>query len=513
MKAKFFLIFSLVLATARAGFPYAEATVEQLQAQMQSGTLTSVRLTQAYLARIAAVDQSGPQLHAVIEVNPDALAIAAALDAERKAGHVRGPLHGIPVLLKDNIATRDRMETTAGSLALVGTRPPRDATLVAALRKAGAVILGKTNLSEWANFRGEKAVSGWSARGGQARNPYALERNPSGSSSGSAAGVAANLCAIAVGSETDGSIVSPASVCGIVGVKPTVGLVSRAGIIPISISQDTAGPLARTVRDAALLLEAMSAADPADPATQARPAGMATRFSAQLVPGALHGARIGVVRGNFGLAPMLEPLLDRALAAMKAAGAEVVDLGEFPGFDRAGAPELDVLFYEFKDGMNADLRSLGPDARMKSLSDLIAFNAAHADQELSFFGQELFVKAQAKGPLTDQAYLAARATCLLATRAEGIDALMRDHKLDALVSLTNGPAWLTDSINGDSYTGGSSSPAAVAGYPSVSVPAGEFRGLPVGISFYGQAWTETKLLSLAADFEKHTHARREPVLP
>lgn len=513
MKIRLLLVFCIVISVAWADFPHAEATIAGLREQMKSGQLTSSSLTAAYLARIAEVDQARPRLNAIIELNPDATAIARQLDAERQAGKVRGPLHGIPVLLKDNIATADKMETTAGSLALVGAKPPRDAAIVAQLRAAGAVILGKTNLSEWANFRGEKSISGWSGRGGQTHNPYALDRNTSGSSSGSAAAVAANLCVVAVGSETDGSIVSPASVCGIVGIKPTVGLVSRTGIIPISASQDTAGPMARTVRDAALLLEAMAAVDPRDAVTQSRPAGLATAYAAQLQPGALKGARLGVIRGPFGLDARLKPLLDAAIARMQAAGAEVVDLGEFPDFNKANDPEMEVLLYEYKDGLNAYFATLGPTSPIKSLADVIAFNTAHAGQELQHFGQELMVKAQAKGPLTEPAYLEARATCLKVTRTEGIDALLAKHKLDALVSITNGTAWLIDPVNGDAYTGGSSSPAAVAGYPSVTVPAGDYHGLPVGISFYGAAWTEARLLSLAADFEAATKARREPEFP
>jgi amidase len=513
MKTRLLLLLGLLLATARAGFPYAEATIADLQAQMQSGKLTSLALTAAYLQRIAEVDKAGPHLNAVIELNPDAAAIARALDQERRAGKVRGPLHGIPVLIKDNIATADQMQTTAGSLALIGAKPPHDAAVVAQLRAAGAVILGKTNLSEWANFRGDKSVSGWSGRGGQTRNPYALDRNASGSSSGSAAAVAANLCAVAVGTETDGSIVSPASVCGLVGVKPTVGLVSRTGIIPISASQDTAGPMARTVHDAALLLEALAAVDPQDTATQTRPPGLATNFAEQLRPGRLNGARLGVVRGPFGLDPRLDPLLDGALAKMREAGAELVELGEFPKFSRAGDPEMEVLLYEFKDGLDRYLATLGPDSPVKSLADVIAFNRAHAERELGFFGQELMEKAQAKGPLTEPAYRDARALCLKATRTEGIDALLAEYRLDALVSLANGPAWMIDPVNGDAYTGGSSSPAAVAGYPSVTVPAGDYHGLPVGLLFYGAAWSEGRLLALAADFEALASARRAPEFP
>jgi amidase len=510
MKNRLLLVFCLAISVARAEFAFAEATIEDLQAQMGSGRLTAVKLTQAYLDRIAEIDKAGPKLNSVIELNPDALALAQQLDDERRAGKVRGPLHGIPILLKDNIATADQMQTTAGSLALVGAKPPHDAVIVRQLRAAGVVILGKTNLSEWANFRGDKSISGWSGRGGQTRNPYALDRSPSGSSSGSAAAVAANLCVVAVGTETDGSIVSPASANGLVGVKPTVGLVSRTGIIPISASQDTAGPMARTVRDAALLLEAMTRVDPKDAATQTRPAALSIELAARLQPGALKGARLGVMRGPFGLDVRLNPLLDAAIGKLQAAGAEIVDLGELPDLNRANDPEMEVLLYEFKDGLNQYFATLGPDSPIRTLADVIAFNEAHAAQELPFFGQELMVRAQAKGPLTEQAYLDARATCLQVTRAEGIDALLARHKLDALVSLTAGPAWMVDPVNGDAYTGGSSSPAAVAGYPSVTVPAGEYHGLPVGISFYGAAWTEARLLALAADFEAATKARRAP---
>jgi amidase len=512
MKTRLLLVLCLV-CTAWAGFPPAEATITGLQEQMKSGQLTAADLTAAYLARIAEIDRAGPKLNAIIELNPDAMAIARQMDAERKAGRVRGPLHGIPVLLKDNIATADQMETTAGSLALVGAKPPHDAAIVTQLRAAGAVILGKTNLSEWANFRGEKSISGWSGRGGQTHNPYALDRNTSGSSSGSAAAVAANLCVVAVGSETDGSVVSPASVCGLVGIKPTVGLLSRTGIIPISASQDTAGPMARTVRDAALLLEAMAAVDPRDGVTQSRPAGLVTAFAAHLKPGALKGARLGIIRGPFGLDARLKPLLDATIEKMKMAGAEIVEIGEFPDFNKANDPEMEVLLYEYKDGLNAYFATLGPASPIKSLADVIAFNQAHAAQELASFGQELMVKAQAKGPLTEQAYLDARAACLKATRAEGIDALLAKHKLDALVSLTNGIGWLIDPVAGDAYTGGSSSPAAVAGYPSITVPAGDYHGLPVGISFYGTAWTDARLVALAADFESIVQARKEPTFP
>lgn len=499
-------------APAGETFPWLEATVDQLQAAMGRGELSAVALTQAYLDRIAAIDRAGPTLRAVIEVNPDALAIAAQADRDRAAGRVLGPLHGIPVLVKDNIDTADRMRTTAGSLALLDARPSQDATVVARLRAAGAVLLGKTNLSEWANFRSTHSISGWSGRGGQTRNPYALDRNTSGSSSGSAAAVAANLCAVAVGTETDGSIVSPSSVCGLVGVKPTVGLVSRAGIIPISATQDTAGPMARTVRDAALLLNVLAGADERDGATQARPADLPRDFTVGLDLPALRGARLGIFRGGMTLTPKTEAILAAAIATLRAAGAEIVDPVEIAGQKEMGDAEFEVLLYEFKDGLNAYFASLGPSAPFKSLEELIAYNRAHADRELPYFGQELLEQAQAKGPLTDKAYLDALATCRRLARTAGIDAVLAQHRLDALVTLTNGPAWLIDPVNGDSYTGGSSSLAAVAGYPSVTVPAGDIMGLPVGISFTGGAWSEHRLLQLAADFERRTAARRAPGL-
>lgn len=497
-----------------AEFRFAEATIDDLQRRMAAGEFTARALAQAYLDRIAEIDRGGPKLSAVVELNPDALAIAEKLDAERKAGRVRGPLHGIPVLIKDNIATADKMETTAGSLALVGLKPPRDAHVVSRLRDAGAVLLGKANLSEWANFRGNGSTSGWSARGGFTRHPYALDRNPSGSSSGSAVAVSANLCVVAIGTETNGSIVGPASVCGIVGVKPTVGLVSRAGIIPIAVSQDTAGPMTRTVRDAALTLAALAGRDERDPATNEMPAEFDRDFAAALKPDALRGARVGVLKGPFGFRPWMEPPLARLLAALRAAGAEVIELGDFPALSSLGSASGEVLRYEFKDGINAYLAELGPTSPRKTLADLIAFNEAHAAEELAHFGQELFVQSQGKGPLTDQAYLTARANALRLSRTEGIDALLAQHRLDALCAITTGPAGLGDPLYGGASpsTGGSSTPAAAAGYPSITVPAGDVKGLPFGVSFFGAAWTEARLLALAADFEAKTRARREPKL-
>ncbi len=498
-------------ATAHAAdFPFAEATIESLQVQMSAGSLTSHQLTAAYLQRIAEIDRSGPKLNAILELNPDALSIADSLDAERHAGHVRGPLHGIPVLLKDNLDTADRMETTAGSLALLGQRPPRDAHVVARLREAGAVILGKTNLSEWANFRGRNSCSGWSARGGQTRNPYALDRNPSGSSSGSAAAVSANLCVVAIGTETDGSIVSPASACGVVGIKPTVGLVSRAGIIPISASQDTAGPMARTVRDAALVLAAIAGPDPRDPATQEIPAGLAAALAAPLPGGALRGARIGLVRGPFGFPARMEPLQDEFAEKLRAAGAEVIDPVKIPTLHLLGAFEGTVLSYEFKDGLERYLAELGRQTPMKSIADIIAFNRAHRDRELFYFDQERLEEAQTRGPLTEPDYLEAVALCRRLARTEGIEAALDDHKLDALVMFTRGIAGLTDPYAGEPDTGDSSSLAAVAGCPSITLPAAWLHGLPLGVSFVGRPWSEAKLLALAADFEAKAGQRKAP---
>ena len=491
-----------------ADFPYAEVTIDELQNRMGAGQLTAHQLTAAYLARIAQIDRAGPKLNSVIELNPDALALADALDAERQAGKIRGSLHGIPVLLKDNIDTADRMQTTAGSLALVGQKVPRDAGVTARLRAAGAVILGKTNCSEWANYRGHNSSSGWSGRGGQTLNAYALDRSPSGSSSGSGTAVSANLCVVAIGTETNGSIVSPASVSGVVGVKPTVGLVSRDGIIPISASQDTAGPMARTVRDAALVLAALAGADAHDPATHAIPANVLPEL-ATLQPGALRGARLGIVRTISTFHARMDPILDGLVATLRAAGAEIIEVA-IPSLTKLGQAPSTVLSYEFKDGLNRYLATPGRETPMHTLADLIAFNTAHAAVELRYFGQELFTAAQARGPLTDQTYLEARATCLQLTRTEGIDAALAAHRLDALVYFTKGTATLTDLLNGEGSSGGSSTLAAVAGYPSVTVPAAHVFGLPIGLSFTGTRWSDARLLALAADFEAHAKARTEP---
>ncbi|MDN4052105.1 amidase [Massilia sp. YIM B02763] len=485
-----------------------EAGAQEQGAQMQAGKLTAVSLAERYLARIAAIDKAGPRINAVIELNPDALRIAAELDAERKAGKVRGPLHGIPVLLKDNIATGDKMSTSAGSLALDGVRASRDAFVAARLRDAGAVILGKTNLSEWANMRSTHSVSGWSGRGGLTRNPHALDRNTSGSSSGSGAAMAASLATLAVGTETDGSIVSPASTCGIVGIKPTLGLVSRSGIIPIAHSQDTAGPMTRSVADAALLLAALAGTDPQDPATkgiQGRP----DDYVAALRPDGLKGKRLGVARNFFGSSTAVDAVIEKELAVLKAQGAILVDV-EVPNVDKYNDSELEVLLAEFRPDLEAYLAAYAPHASIKTMADLIAFNDRNAARELQFFGQEHLVAAQAKRGLNDKAYRAALANNHRYARDEGIDTVMAERQLDALVAPTGGLAWLTDFINGDHYGGSFSSPAAVAGYPHVTVPAGQAHGLPVGISFVGTAWSDAALIGMAYAYEQASKRRKAP---
>ncbi len=498
-------------ATPREGIELEEATIADLQGAMSDGRLTAVALTSAYLGRIAALDG---RLASVIETNPDALEIAAALDDERASTGARGPLHGIPVLVKDNIATADRMETTAGSLALLGAKPPADAAVAARLRAAGAVILGKTNLSEWANFRSTRSSSGWSGRGGQCRNPYALDRSPCGSSSGTGASIAANLAAVGVGTETDGSIVCPSGMCSLVGLKPTVGLVGRSGIVPISHTQDTAGPMARTVRDAAVLLTALAAVDPADPATSAADRPAPVDYTSFLAADGLAGARIGVARTRFfGYSPEADGLADAAIAAMKEAGADIVDPADIPNLDKLDDPEFTVLLYEFKADLEAYLRWLGPTAPAKTLADLIRRNEELRDTELRYFGQELFLMADKKGPLTDDAYVEALAACGRFSRAEGLDVVFREHRLDAIVAPTGSPPWTIDLVNGDHFLGASSTPAAVSGYPSITVPAGYAFGLPVGLTFIGQRWGEGTLLRLAYAYEQRTRMRRPPRLP
>ena len=492
----------------KKSFALEEMTVAELQQGMASGRFTAVALVRHYLKRIAEVDRKGPRLKAVIELNPDALGIAQALDRERKSKGPRGPLHGIPILIKDNIDTHDRMTTTAGSLALAGSIAPQDSFLVERLRAAGAVILGKTNLSEWANFRGSRSISGWSGRGGQTRNPYCIDRSPSGSSSGSVAAVSANLCAASIGTETNGSIVSPASYCGVVGIKPTVGLASRAGIIPIAASQDTAGPMGRTVADAAALLGAMTGVDARDAATE-RSAGKAhADYTQFLGAGALRGARIGVARELFKLNRLVDPKLEAALEAMRQAGAALIDPVKLPTRQDLGGADYQVMLYEFKVGLNAYFASLGASAPVKSMQELIEFNDRNPDRELPFFGQETLIEAQAKGPLTEQGYLDAKERCL--KWSKGIDAVMDEHQLDALVAPTGGPAHTLDLVVGDRGLGGSSTYAAVAGYPNITVPCGDVLGLPVAISFFGRAWSEAKLIGIAHAFEQATKARKPP---
>ncbi|MBW2526479.1 MAG: amidase [Deltaproteobacteria bacterium] len=474
------------------------------------GETTARLLVEAYLGRIDAIDGQGPELRAVIEKNPDALSVADQLDAERRAKGPRGPLHGIPVLIKDNIATADRMQTTAGSLALAGAKPPHDAYVVERLHKAGAVILGKSNLSEWANFRSTRSTSGWSSRGGQCKNPYAPERSPCGSSSGSAVGTAANLCAAAVGTETNGSIICPSSACGIVGLKPTVGLVSRTGIVPIAHTQDTAGPMARTVTDAALLLGVLAGVDPRDEATQAAAGKIPDDYAEGLDAGALKGARIGVARSLTGFHDQVDALLEQALGAMREAGAVLVDPIDLALSPELMAVELDLLLYEFKADIDAYLRWLGPSAPVKTLAELIAFNEGHRAEVMPWFGQELLEQAAHKGPLSEPGYAKAIDTLHRATRRDGIDRVLRQHRLDAIAAPSGGPAWMLDPLSGDHFLGGSAAFPAIAGYPHVTVPAGRIRGLPVGLSLFSTAFAEPKLLALAYAFERATGHRQPP---
>jgi amidase len=491
-------------------FELDEATIAELQTGMATGKYSAHALAAKYLDRIDSVDKKGPAIHAVIELNPDALSIADGLDRERKTKGPRGPLHGVPVLIKDNIDTHDRMTTTAGSLALGGSIPLQDSFVAQKLRAAGAVILGKTNLSEWANFRSSHSSSGWSGRGGQTKNPYVLDRNPCGSSSGTGAGVAANLSAIGIGTETDGSVVCPSSANSLVGIKPTLGLISRAGIIPISHSQDTAGPMCRTVTDAAILLGALTGIDSRDDATKASAGKSFADYTKFLDANGLKGARIGVHRKGFGFNDAVDKLMGDCIDIMKARGATIVDPADIPTQGKFDDSELEVLLYEFKADLNSYLASLGAGAPVKSLKEIIAFNEQYKDREMPYFGQDLFIKAQAKGPLTDKAYRAALAKDQRMSRKEGIDLVMTKNKLDALITPTGGPAWPTDWINGDHFTGGYSTASAVAGYPHITVPAGYLFGLPVGISFFGRAWSEATLIKYAYAFEQATKARRAP---
>ena len=491
-------------------FELEEVSITDLHAGMVSGRWTSRGITEAYLNRIEEIDRQGPTLRSVIETNPEALEIAEALDQEMVEGRVRGPLHGIPIILKDNVATHDRMTTTAGSYALEGSIPPEDSGVARKLREAGAVLLGKANLSEWANFRSSRSSSGWSGRGGQCRNPYVLDRNPCGSSSGSGASASASLCAAAIGTETNGSIVCPSNANGLVGIKPTVGLVSRSRIIPISHTQDTAGPMARTVRDAALVLGALTGLDAADPATAAGADRAEADYTQYLDPNGLDGARIGVATQYSEGHEAVEALLADALEVMKGAGATVVEIPEVDAWRRMGGPSGRLMRYEFKADLNAYLAGLGPDAPVKSLEEIIAFNEANADRELPYFQQEIMHQAQALGPLSDPDYQEALAEAMRLSREEGIDAVMGEHGLDAIVAPTGSPAWTTDLINGDRYHMGSSSPAAISGYPNITVPMGFFHELPVNISIWGRPWSEPELLRIAFSFEQLTQHRRAP---
>ncbi|HZO39670.1 MAG TPA: amidase [Methylomirabilota bacterium] len=490
-----------------------EMSIAEIQAAMKAGRLDAESLVKMYLARIETIDRNGPTLRSVQEINPDAIPIARALDEERKAGRSRGPLHGIPVLLKDNIATADKMETTAGTLALVGARPREDSTIAQRLRQAGAIILGKASMSEWAYFKSTPGSSGWSARSGQARNPYALNRTPCGSSSGSAIAVAASLVTVSIGTETDGSIICPAGVNGVVGIKPTVGLTSRAGVIPISVTQDTIGPFGRTVADAAAVLGALVGVDQRDPATQASFGKEQTDYAKYLELNGLRGARLGVPReGYFGYSPKADALVNQAIETLRQGGATIVDPVKIPNFDRAAltSAELVVLLYEFKAGVNAYLASVAPGAQVRTLDDVIEFNKRNTRENMPYFGQELLVRAQAKGDLTEAEYLEALEKCRRLAGKEGMDAIMDELSLDALIAPTTTPAWPVDLVNGDQFRGSSAKSAALVGYPLVSVPAGFAQGLPVGITFMGRAWSEPTLIKLAYAYEQASKARRPP---
>lgn len=487
-----------------------EYSILELQNKMASGELTASGLAEKYLERIEAIDRNGPKLNSVIETNPEALAIAASLDQERRGGKTRGPLHGIPVLIKDNIDTHDQMQTTAGSLAMQGHIAKRDAFIIKQLRRAGAVILGKTNLSEWANFRGQRSISGWSSRGGLTRNPYALDRSACGSSSGSAAAVAANLSTVAIGTETDGSIICPSQTNGLVGIKPTLGLLSRSGIIPIAHSQDTPGPMARTVAEAAILLGALTGVDEGDPASGSSSRRALKDYSKFLDRDGLKGGRIGVARNMAGSDPRILKIFECCIDVMKGLGAEIVDPANVPNFNKIGKSELDVLHYEFKADLNNYLA--GANAPMKSLEDVIKFNEENKTRVLQYFGQEHMLIANETAGLRDKKYRDARAKNILLTRKNGIDATMKKYKLDAIIVPSGGPAWMIDLINGDAINWDieSTSPAAVAGYPHITVPAGYILGLPVGISFFASAWREPTLIKFAYAFEQATKIRRVP---
>ncbi len=491
-------------------FELDEITIDELHDGLKSGKYTVHSIAEKYISRIKEIDKSGPAINSIIELNPDALKIADELDKEFKEKGPRSTMHGIPVLLKDNIDTADNMETTAGSLALVGSRPQKDSFVAKQLRDAGALILGKTNLSEWANMRSTHSTSGWSGRGGLTKNPYSLDRNTSGSSSGSGAAAAANLCAVAVGSETDGSVVSPSSLNGLVGIKPTVGLISRAGIIPISHTQDTAGPMTRTVRDAAILLGTLAGIDTEDEATQNSERKSHPDYTKFLDKNGMKGARIGVLRKYFGFLPSVDKVINGSLEILKQNGAILIDPIEIDSLGKFDDSESTVLLYELKADMAAYLTHRGPNTPFHALKDLIDFNEKHADKEMPYFNQELFLRGEEKGPLTDKEYIDALEKNNRLTHEEGIDAVMDKHNLDAIVSPTDSPAWMTDLVNGDHFLGGSSQLAAVAGYPHITVPAGQVFGLPIGISFFGRAWSEPALLKIAYAFEQFTKARKPP---
>jgi amidase len=498
-------------ADREAVFDLEEVTIQDLQRDMATRRRTARSITQQYIERIDALDKKGPALHHVLEVNPDALAIADALDRERAAGRTRGPLHGIPILLKDNIDTADRMTTTAGSLALEGSIALRDAFIAKKLRDAGAILLGKTNMSEWANFRSTHSSSGWSGRGGQGKNPYVLDRNPCGSSSGSGGGVAANYATAAIGTETDGSVTCPSAINGIVGIKPTVGLLSRSGIIPIAHSQDTAGPMARTVADVAILLTVMAGVDPADSATLASKGQTRVDYSRSLNANGLRGMRIGVARKKFfGYSDITDRLVNEAIDVMKGQGAIIVDPADITTAGTFDDSEFDVLLYEFKADLNKYLAGLSPGVKVRTLSDIINFNEQNRSREMPYFGQEIMLMAEKKGPLTEKKYRDALAKDHLKARTQGIDAVMKKHRLDAIVAPTSGPAWTTDLVNGDHFTGGSTTPAAVAGYPNISVPVGFAYGLPIGMSIFGAAWSEAKLIGIAYAYEQASKHRAPP---
>jgi amidase len=496
--------------SAAPAFELEENTISDLQQGMSSGKYNARAVTEKYLARIEALDRRGPAVNSVIEISPSALELAEASDKERKAKGARGPLHGIPILIKDNIDTADKMQTTAGSLALLGSKVPKDSFVAQKLREAGAIIIGKTNLSEWANIRSRHSSSGWSGRGGQTKNPYALDRNPCGSSSGSGAAASANFCAGAIGTETDGSIVCPSSANGLVGIKPTVGLVSRGGIIPISHSQDGAGPMCRTVRDAAIILGALTGIDPDDAATAASAGKSQTDYTQFLKPDGLRGARIGVVRKAFGFMDAVDKVMEEALDAMKKEGAIIVDPVEIESAGKWSDTELTIFMYELKADLNAYLARPGFSAQVKTLKDIIEFNDKNHEKEMPYFGQDFFLKSEEKGPLSSKEYIEALEKNHQLARKEGIDATMDKHNLDAMVGPTGGPAWLTDHLDGDHFGGGSSGAAAVAGYPNVTVPAGFIFGMPVGISFFGRAWSEPVLIRLAYSFEQATKVRKPP---